>query len=194
MEVFNMGRYFFLNENCQYKYNRNERTLKFRFNYKKNSKVTNDGTKYRISSCTRYQLPFILDRKFDLRLNAVVRKTKWEEFKREIAYFYKYYGVEIVDPYHNSKLKLVDDLYIEIEITKLDFNESSWWVSQTRKSKVVSSFNTWDVPLPFSNHLEIYFTMFIRRENLDDENDFDDNFDDKISLGFDFDNEKYIGN
>ena len=43
---------------------------------------------------------------------------------------------------------------------------------QTRKSKVISSFNTQESTLPFSRCLEMYFSMFVLLENLDS----DDNF------------------
>ena len=124
--------------------------------------------------CTHNNLPFIVDKIVELRFNAVVRKNIWIKFKQDIENFHKYYGNEITDNYHNSCLLLTDDKYIEITIPNFELKESLWWISQTRKSKVISSFNTQESPLPFSTYLEIYFFMFVLRENLDDDEDFID--------------------
>ena len=129
--------------------------------------------------CTHNKLPFIVDKIVDLRFNVVVGKNIWNRFKQDVENFHKFYDREITDVYHNSNLLLKDDRYIELTIPNLELKESLWWISQTRKSKVISSFNTQESPLPFSSCLEIYFSMFVLRENLDDDDDFMD-YDDEI--------------
>ena len=124
--------------------------------------------------CTHNRLPFIVDKIIELRFNVVVGKNIWNRFKQEVEDFHNFYDSEITDNYHNSSLFLKDDKYIELTIPNLELNESLWWISQTRKSKVISSFNTQETPLPFSRCLEIYFSMFVLRENLDNDDDFDD--------------------
>jgi len=135
--------------------------------------------------CTHSKLPFIVDKIVELRFNVVVGKNIWNRFKQDVENFHKYYDSEITDTYHNSSLLLKDDMYIELTIPNLELKESLWWISQTRKSKVISSFNTQESPLPFSRYLEIYFSMFVLRENLDNDDDFIDyDYDLGISLDF----------
>ena len=124
--------------------------------------------------CTHSKLPFIVDKIVELRFNVVVSKYNWNSFNQEMKNFHKDYDIEITDNYHNSSLLLKDDKYIELTIPNLELKESSWWISQTRKSKVISTFNTQESPLPFSRCLEIYFSMFVLREDLDDDEDFID--------------------
>lgn len=172
-----ISRFYFIDSNCEYKYNKPDKILKFRFNYRKNLEnpvLTGDGTKYRLATCTLNKLPFIVDKIVGLRFNVVVGKYIWNRFKQEIENFHNFYNSETTDVYHNSSLVLKDDKYIELTIPNLELNESLWWISQTRKSKVISSFNTQEYPLPFSRCLEIYFSMFVLREDLDDDEDFID--------------------
>lgn len=124
--------------------------------------------------CTYNKLPFIVDKIIALRFNVVVGKNIWNRFKQDVENFHKFYDSEITDDYHNSSLLLKDDKYIELTILNLELDESLWWIFQTRKSKVISSFNTQESPLPFSSSLEIYFSMFVLREDLDDDEDFID--------------------
>ena len=124
--------------------------------------------------CTHSKLPFIIDKIVELRFNVVVRKCRWNRFIQEIENFHKFHDSAITDDYHNSCLLLKDDKYIELTTLNLELNESLWWISQTRKSKVISSFNTQESSLPFSRCLEIYFSMFVLRENLDNDDDFID--------------------
>lgn len=141
-----------------------------------NPVLTKDETKYRIATCTFNEIPFILDKIIELRFNAVVGKNIWNRFKQEVENFHMFYGSEITDDHHNSSLLLKDDKYIELTIPNLELKESLWWISQTRKSKVISAFNTQESPLPFSRCLEIYFSMFVLRENLENDDDFIDYF------------------
>ena len=139
-----------------------------------NPELTNDGTKYRLAMCTHNKLPFIVDKIVELRFNVVVGKYNWNRFKQEIENFHKFYDSELTDDYHNSCLLLKDDKYIELTTLNFELNESLWWISQSRKSKVISSFNSQESPLSFSRCLEIYFSMFVLRENLDNDDDFID--------------------
>ncbi len=134
--------------------------------------LTNDKTKYRLSTCTFNYLPFIFDKVIELRFNAVVGKYNLNKFKQEIENIHRFYGSKVTDEYHNSHLVLKDDRYIELTTPNLELNESLWWISQSEKSKVISSFNSQESLLPFSDCLEIYFSMFVIRENLDNDDDF----------------------
>ncbi len=166
--------YQFISKNLQYQMK--EETLDFRFQYKpdfNSIERTNDGYKLRIVSCTRNTLPCYPNRILSLRFNVVIRKSYLDRYLKQVANFKSFYGVEILDKIHNSKLILKDDEYIKIIVINPFLTECDMWISQTRKSKVFSSFTVpSDITLSFSDCLEIYFSMFTLRENLDDDSDF----------------------
>ncbi len=134
--------------------------------------LTNDKTKYRLSTCTLSRLPFIFDKVIELRFNVVVGKYNLNKFKQEVENIHRFYDSKVTDECHNSRLVLKDNRYIELITPNLELDESLWWISQSEKSKVISSFNSQESPLPFSDCLEIYFSMFVIRENLNNDDDF----------------------
>ena len=169
-----MYSYQYLSSNLQYKLK--EGKLIFRFKYEVNQitlEQTNEENKWRIVSCTRNKLPWYFDRRLDLRFNVNVRKSYFNTYKEELIKFSEFSGLEILDKAHNSKLVL-ENGFVKIIVLYPDRSESEMWISQTRKSKVLSSFTVpSDISLPFSRCLEIYFSIYTPRDFLEDDSDFE---------------------
>ncbi len=165
--------YQYLSSNLQYKLK--EGQLIFRFKYDVNQiplEQTRDGYKWRIVSCVRNEVPWCDDRRLDLRFNVNVKKFYYRTYKEEITKFGEFSGLEISDKFHNSKLVLENE-FVKIIVLYPERPESEMWISQTRKSKVLSSFTIpSDISLPFSRCLEIYFSYYTLREYLEDDSDF----------------------
>lgn len=186
-----MSRFYFFtsceDEVC-YSYEKNNDLLRIQFNYRNNldnPKRTKRGDKYLITTCTIHKVRFLLDKKVNLRLNAVVSKYNLDDYKKEIMGYPRYYGKEYLFPFYNFKCILIDNKSIEINLNP-NIPESKWWISETRKSKVISAYADW---LPFSNYLELYFSMFVLREDLENDDDFEDF---EIDLGdFEIDLEEF---
>jgi len=170
-----MSRFYFFSsckdEIC-YSYEKNNDILRIHFNYRNNldnPERTKRGDKYRITTCTISKVRFLLDKKVNLRLNAVVRKHNLDDYKKEIEGYTDNYGKVYSFPFINFKCILIDDKSIEINLNP-NIPESKWWISETRKSKVISAYA--DL-LPFSKYLELYFSMFVLREDLENDDDFE---------------------
>ena len=130
--------YRFLDENLQYK--RRKEKLIYRFKYRpKRVTETNNRDKWSIVTCTRNSIPFYFDRKINLRLNVVFSKYNFTKYLEELDKFKKFNDHEFIDRDHNSKL-ILKDPHIKLIVLNADIDEQKMWISQSRKSKVISSF------------------------------------------------------
>ena len=128
-----MSRFYFFSsckDEIRYSYEKNNDILRIHFNYRNNldnPKRTKRGDKYLITTCTIRKVRFLLDKKVNLRLNAVVRINNLDDYKKEIMGYPRYYGKEYLFSFYNFKCALINDKFIEIDLNP-NKPESEWWL------------------------------------------------------------------
>lgn len=189
-----MSRFYFLDDNCMYDYDKNGNSLTFRFDYTKRLGFAKKRYKYRIVSCTLNELPFITDKIVELRLNVVVYTSHWSRYEEEARNFVNispkvwdnifFERSGLVSACFNFKCE-IDGQHINL-ILNPNLDKSLWKKSNSRKSMDIAYFSG---KLPFSSYLRLYFFVFILRENLDfyDYANSDDFYDDEDILDIDED-------
>lgn len=161
-----MKNFFYISDNCRYLYDKQKNSLIFRINYTKRIGTNNSGDKYRIVSISKI-LPFILDKKVDLRFNMVIAKTRWEGYLEEVKSFNKLYG-KVVHEDFNLKCILIDHEYLDFIINP-NISKSKWLKSNTGKSMTISCIREEYGILPFSKYLRVFFALFIQGITMKDD-------------------------